>query len=89
MQNGVVPGRDPKVSDEELLRAIATATAPVVTTTEIADRVGLEQQSVYERFKKFEERRWLARKKVGSRAVVWWLRHTGRQQLATGSEDGA
>jgi transposase len=84
-----VPGRSPKVSDEELLRAIATATAPVVTTTEVAERVGLTQQSVYERFRKFEERGWVASKKVGSRAVVWWLRHEGRQQLAGDSEDGA
>lgn len=70
------------MSDERLLKEIALSADPVVTTTEVAERVGLTQQSVYQRFQRFEERGWIRSKLVGANARVWWLVDEGRQQLA-------
>jgi predicted transcriptional regulator len=82
-----VAGRKPTISDERLLREIALSPDPVVTTTEVADRVGMTQQAIYQRFQGFEEKGWLRSKLVGANARVWWLKDEGRQHLAAEMPD--
>lgn len=65
-------------SDARYLLAIGAHPDPVVTTTEIADEVGVTQQAVHSKFQKFERQGLMTSKKVGSRSKVWWLTTAGR-----------
>ena len=72
---------DPVLSESALkyLDAVANHPDPVVTTTEIADRLDVTQQAVYNSFSDLEQEGMLESKKVGSRSKVWWLTIQGRQ----------
>lgn len=59
--------------DKELERIFRGADDPVLTAPEVADKLGITQQAAYARLSQAAERDELERKKVGSRAVVWWL----------------
>lgn len=61
------------VSDEELLRQFDATDDPVLSSVEIAERVDLTQSAVSYRLNEFAERGVVEKKKVGARAVVWWL----------------
>ena len=75
---------DPSLSDSSLryLDAVANNPDPVVTTTEIAEKLEVTQQAVYNSFKELEQKGMLRSKKVGARSKVWWLSIQGRQALA-------
>jgi predicted ArsR family transcriptional regulator len=75
-------GRTKRVSDEEILRAIATAPDPIVTAPELAKRVDYSVDGARERLKNLEERGFVRQRDVGARASIWWLTPEGRQQLA-------
>lgn len=75
-------GRQPEVPDAKILHLIAISPAPIVTSVELADRVDMTQQGMHKRLKQFQERDWVASKKVGANARVWWLTDEGRAELA-------
>lgn len=67
------PGPDPQVTDEELVDIFRSSKDPVLTASEIAEKVSIGRRSVYDRLKKLEKEDRLKSKKVGGRTTVWWL----------------
>jgi len=60
--------------EESNLREIFNCTSePVLTAVEVAERLGVSQQAAHAKLSKANEAGWVHRKKVGSRAVVWWI----------------
>lgn len=74
-------GPNPEVGDIELLQEVALAPDPIVTANEVAERTGYTRQNVKYRFDKLVQCNFLARREVGSRAVVYWLTDEGRDYL--------
>lgn len=66
------PGRPPEVTDEEFLEVFKTSDEPVLTASEVAERLPIERRGVLARLESLEERGFLRSKKVGSRSAVWW-----------------
>ena len=63
----------PKTTEESIIEQFEQATEPILTAVEIADSIGMTRQGVNQQLKKLEERGVVQRKKVGGRAVAWWL----------------
>lgn len=76
-----MPGPKPDVPDSELLRLIASAPDPVVTSTELAEALDMSQQGAYNRLRSLEEDGYVRSRKVGASARVWWITDVGRQKL--------
>lgn len=66
------PGRPPEVTDDEILNAFETASEPVLTASEVADRLPIERRGLLTRLGDLEERGFLRSKKTGGRSAVWW-----------------
>lgn len=77
-----MPGRKPEVSDDELLRAFLLAADPVLTASEVAARVDMTRQGAHRRLQQLERDGLIRSKKVGAKAVVWWLSDEGRDRAA-------
>lgn len=58
--------------ESELREIFRNSSDPVLTAVEVAEKLGITQQAAYSRLSRVEERGEFERKKVGSRAVVWW-----------------
>lgn len=71
-------GREETVTDEEILSLFAEADEPVLTTSDVADRVGLTNKGTGERLHSLEERGLLRIKEAG-RAYVWWITEAGEE----------
>lgn len=69
---------DYKDSDVRYIRAIAQNPDPVVTAVEVADRIEVSQQAAHRKLEDMLERNLVRKKKVGSRAVIWWLTESGK-----------
>jgi len=65
------PGRQPSVSDREILRAIMMSRAPFVHPTELADEFDMSRQGVYERLVKLADKGYLSSKKTGGTRNFW------------------
>lgn len=65
-------------NDLMYIREIAAAPDPVVTSTELGDRLDVTQQSAHSKLQSLEEKGFVRKRKVGSKAVVWWLTTDGR-----------
>jgi len=61
-----------QVTLDSILDAFDRAEAPVLTASEVADELGCSRPSAYNKLDNLEEQGELRKKKVGSRAVVWW-----------------
>lgn len=66
-------GRRPVVSDSELVEAISTHDDRAVTASEVAEQVDIKRPGTLQRLKQLYEEGVVERKRVGSRAVIWWL----------------
>jgi|APHM01.1.fsa_nt_gi HTH domain. len=62
-----------KLSDDEIISQFEEAPEPVLTAAEIADAVDMTRQTANRRLKQLREVGEVEKKRVGSRAVVWWL----------------
>ena len=60
------------VTLESVLSVFEQAEAPVVTASEVAEELECSRPSAYNKLNDLAERGELRKKKVGSRAVVWW-----------------
>jgi len=60
------------VTLESVLSVFEQAEAPVVTASEVAEELECSRPSAYNKLNDLAERGELHKKKVGSRAVVWW-----------------
>lgn len=61
-----------KVTDEEILATMREIPEPIVTASELADRLPIGRRAVRERLSNLTEEGVVERKQVGARAVVWW-----------------
>ena len=69
-----------KTSDEEILRLIEDHYAPAVGVTDIAERLPVTRQAVYNRLQNLEADGLVESYKV-SRDTVWFLTPAGRRYL--------
>lgn len=67
------PGRNPRVSDEEIIEVFQNAKTPVLTTSMAAEEVSIGKRALLNRLNDLEERNILNRMDVGARGQVWWL----------------
>lgn len=75
-------GRKPTVSDAEILLQIRAAPDPIVTAKEIAERIEMTPQGVNNRMDDLVDDGYVKKKKVGSRAVVYWLTDAGKEKAS-------
>lgn len=66
-------GRKKKMSDEELIKIIESHPDKAVTAGEITDKVDMTRAGVLERLNALSDEGAITKKKVGARAVVWWV----------------
>lgn len=66
------PGREPTVSDEEILDVFRDASDPVLTTSEVSEEIGIGHRGTFDRLDQLEADGKLNMKKVGETAAVWW-----------------
>ena len=59
--------------DHEIVTVFEAADEPVLSAPEIAEAVGMTRQGVTYRLNQLEAEGIVARKRLGSRAVAWWL----------------
>ena len=62
-----------KMTDEEILSKFKESSDPVLTATEIAGEAEMTRQAISRRLEKLKDQGYVSRKKVGGRAVVWWV----------------
>ena len=74
-------GQTPKISNTQLLREVYLSPDPIVTATEIAERLDYSRQAINYRFTRLAEEGLLHRREVGARATVYWLSDAGERQI--------
>jgi predicted HTH transcriptional regulator len=67
------PGRAPEITDEEIINVFHSSSDPVLTTSEVASEFEITHRGVRDRLEKLEKKGSLESKKVGARAIVWWI----------------
>lgn len=65
-------------SNEEVKQAIRTHPDPFVTTTDLADEIGVRNCTIHKRLVEMVGNGEVCRKKVGASAVVYWLPEQNR-----------
>ena len=63
----------PTAGDSEIVTVFEQADEPVLSAPEIAEAIGMTRQGVTYRLNQLEAEGVVARKRLGSRAVAWWL----------------
>jgi len=76
-----------KMSDDDILNQFHDSADPVLTAAEIADNVGMSRQAIQRRLKQLRDDGRLNKKKVGGRAIVWWLPDVGDEFSQDGLSD--
>jgi len=66
------PGRNPKITGEEIIEVFRSYPYPVMTTSEVASNFDLTDRGIRDRIEGLEDAGRLKSKKVGARAKVWW-----------------
>lgn len=59
--------------EDELRSLFRQSADPILTAIEVADKLNISQQAAHAKLSDANQEGWISRKKVGSRAVVWWL----------------
>ena len=65
------------VTLDRVVSAIPAVDAPVVTTRDVADRLDCTTEAARQKLAQLTEQGRVDRRKVGGRAVVWWLTESG------------
>ncbi|MEZ3162315.1 winged helix-turn-helix domain-containing protein [Halorubrum sp. RMP-47] len=76
------PGRKPTVSDEEILYVFQQSSDPVLTTSEVAEEIGIGRRGAFDRLRKLTEDGSLEMKKIGETGAVWWSPKALREQYS-------
>jgi hypothetical protein len=71
------PGREPTVSDDQILEVFREASDPVLTTSEVSDEIGIGHRGTFDRLSQLADEGKLEMKKVGKTAAVWWSPNSG------------
>jgi hypothetical protein len=67
------PGRQPRVSDDEIIEVFRRASDPVLTTKEVADEVDIGHRGTFDRLQSLADGGKIRMKKVGESGAVWWV----------------
>lgn len=81
------PGRQPTVSDSEILRQFMLSPAPFLHPTELTESLDMSRHGVYNRLTDLEDRGLLKSKKTGG-TRNFWITDKGREFL-TKQEDSS
>lgn len=65
-------GRKPTISDDEILNIFEESSDPVLSTNEVADKIGLGRRGTYNRLDQLANKGKLRRKSIGP-GYVWWV----------------
>lgn len=76
------PGRKRETTDNKILTEIALHPEPVITASELAERVGMTNAGINKRLQQLVDEDLVVRKEVGARAVIYWLSSDGEQRVA-------
>lgn len=79
-------GRKPTVSDDEILDVFHQASEPVLTTSEVADQIGLGRRGTFNRLSALEEQGKIQMKNVGQTGAVWWHPNSLRRKYVPSEE---
>ena len=66
------PGRQPTVSNQEIIDVFRESPDPVLTTKEVANQIGLGRRGTFDRLRQLSNEGELKMKKVGETGAVWW-----------------
>jgi len=75
-----------EVTEQDILKVLNSADAPVLTASGIADEVPVGDKAVYLRLRDMHDSGLVGRKEIGARAVAWWAKVEPRPEPAT--DDG-
>ena len=75
-----------EVTEQDILKVLNSADAPVLTASDIADELPVGDKAVYLRLRDMHDRGLVCRKEIGARAVAWWAKVEPRPEPAT--DDG-
>lgn len=79
------PGRPPKVSDEEILEVFIYSDDPVLTASEVANRLSVGRRGILSRLNELENQGLVFSKDVGAKSTVWWYPgHTSTTPVSDG-----
>jgi predicted transcriptional regulator len=67
------PWSSQKMSDDEILETIQSHEDRAVTAVDLAEVLDLTSTRIAQRLNKLNEAGKVRKKKVGGRAVVWWI----------------
>lgn len=81
-KHGPMTGRPPSVSTEEVVTAVALHPEPVVTASDVKEKLGLTQEGALARLKALVDQGYLKQKRPGGSALVFWLSDEGRALLS-------
>lgn len=81
------PGREPMITDDEILEVFKSNPDPALTTSELAEVLPIGRRGILDRLKELEEQGVLKSKKVGGRSKIWWYPgHTATQPIHSSTE---
>lgn len=75
-------GQPPSGGAEEVLRYLMESDDHVLTTSEVADGVGVARKTALRRLSELAERGAVERKEVGEGKSVWWVSPSGQGTAA-------
>ena len=73
MPNDSKAGRKPRVTDDEILQLFRDTSDPVLSTSEVAERLPIKRRATHKRLTSLREDERLAGKQIGGRNTVWWV----------------
>ena len=80
------PGRNPRVSDGEILDVLRRTDDPVLSTAEVADGLPIKRRATLTRLQRLAESGDVSEKQTGGRTTVWWLAGAGSTDLPAGEQ---
>lgn len=86
MGSNSTSGRNPRVTDEELLAVFRATDDPVLSTAEVATELPIKRRATLTRLHTLADAGRLSYKKMGGRNLVWWLIDQAEQNGATASD---
>ena len=66
------PGREPTVSDDEIINVFYETTDPALSTREVADAVDLGRRGTLKRLQQLAADGHLESKNLGNKHTIWW-----------------
>lgn len=73
MSEHSTPGRNSRVTTEDILEVFRRSDDPVLSTTEVADELPIKRRATLTHLQRLAEKDVLERKRTGGKNTVWWL----------------